>query len=301
MKDQKTDLDPQNRGGIDRSRRDFVAFTAAAGLAAASGPASGADAKIVETDVVIKTPDGTTDAVFIYPSAGAHPGVLVWTDVFGLRPVFREFGKCLAAEGYAVLVPNAFYRSAKPPVIENLASFDFQDPVARAKLRTLADPVNAPGAAERDAVAYIDFLDAQPQVNKHKKIGTQGYCIGGPLVLRTAAVRPDRIGAGGCFHGGVGLATDSPNSPHLLAPKIQAHLYIAIAGNDDMRQPEGKDKLKEAFAAAKVPAEVEVYTDSQHGWCVPDVPLQNGRSVYNKPDAERAWTKLLALYRATLT
>jgi carboxymethylenebutenolidase len=148
-------------------------------------------------------------------------------------------------------------------------------------------------------LAYIGFLDAQRQVNKAKRIGTQGYCMGGPLMLRTAATVPDRVGAGGSFHGG-GLVTDKPDSPHLLAPKIKARLYIAIAGNDDMRQPDAKDKLREAFAAAKVAAEIEVYPRDQHGWCVPDMPMQNGNPIYNKPDAERAWSKLLALYRSAL-
>jgi carboxymethylenebutenolidase len=165
------------------------------------------------------------------------------------------------------------------------------------KLGPLMGSVNAAGNAEKDAVAYVAFLDAQKQVNKNKKIGTQGYCMGGPLVVKTAATLPDRIGAGGSFHGG-GLVTDKPDSPHLLASKIKGRMYFGIASNDDMRQPDAKDKLKESFAAAKVPTEIEVYSASLHGWCVPDMPQQNGMPIYNKPDAERAWTKLLALYKA---
>ena len=159
--------------------------------------------------------------------------------------------------------------------------------------------INALGAAERDAATFIAFLDAQPQVDKARKVGTQGYCMGGPLVVRTAAAVPGRVGAGASFHGG-GLVTNTPDSPHLLAPKIRARMYFGIASSDDARQPDAKDKLRETFAAAKVPAEIEVYPGALHGWCVPDMPLQNGVPVYSKPDAERAWGKLVALYKAAL-
>jgi carboxymethylenebutenolidase len=159
--------------------------------------------------------------------------------------------------------------------------------------------LQAPGIPEKDAGAYIAYLDAQKQVDKKKKIGTQGYCMGGPLVFRIAAAVPDRVGAGASFHGG-GLVTDQPNSPHLLIPKMKARMYVAIASNDDMRQPDAKDKLKEAFAAAKVNGEVEVYR-GLHGWCVPDMPNQpDGTPLYNKPDAEKAWAKLVALYKSAL-
>jgi len=279
----------------DPSRRDFVA-TATAGLVTAS-TASAAGLKVVENNVEIKTPDGTCDAAFIHPESGTHPGVLIWTDAFGLRPVFREMGKRLAAEGYSVLVPNPFYRVAKAPVFTDVASFNFQ--TDRAKIDPLMASINAAGAAEKDAAAFIAFLDAQKPVNKNRKIGTQGYCMGGPLIVRTAAAVHERVGAAGSFHGG-GLVTDKPDSPHLLAPKIKARMYFGIAANDDMRQPDAKDKLKEAFAAAHVPAEIEVYSASQHGWCVADMPKQNGAPIYNPPDAERAWGKLLALYKAGL-
>jgi carboxymethylenebutenolidase len=283
----------------DLSRRDFVAFSVVAGLAAAAGLASAADLPVVETSVDVKTLDGTCDAVFIHPTSGSHPGVLIWPDAFGLRPSMRNIGKRLAAEGYAVLVPNPFYRVAKAPIFDDIASFDFQNPADRAKLQPLVASVNAAGAAEKDALSFTTFLDAQPQVDKAKKMGTQGYCMGGPLVVRTAAAVPDRIGAGASFHGG-GLVTDKPDSPHLLAPKIKARMYFAIASNDDQRQPDAKDKLREAFAAAKVPAEIEVYADALHGWCVPDMPARNGKAIYSKPAAERAWGKLLVLYKAAL-
>ena len=280
------------------SRRDFVTLSLAAGIGLAAGTAS-AQGGIVETTVDIKTPDGTCDAAFIHPAAGAHPAVIIWPDAFGLRPSMRDMAKRIAAEGYSVLVPNPFYRLAKAPVFDDPAKFNFANPADMAKLQPLMGSINAPGAAERDAVALIAFLDAQRQVDRNKKIGAQGYCMGGPLVVKTAATVPNRVGAGASFHGG-GLVTDMPTSPHLLAPKIKARMYFGVAANDDMRQPDAKDKLREAFAAAKVTAEVEVY-GSQHGWCVPDMPAQaNGSPIYNKPDAERAWTKLVALYKAGL-
>jgi carboxymethylenebutenolidase len=295
--DDKQDSEKLHNAVADPSRRDFIAMSVAAGLAAAAGSAFAAP-PVVETDVTIKTPDGTCDAAFIHPQTGSYPGVLIWTDAFGLRPAMRDIGKRIAAEGYSVLVPNPFYRVAKAPVFDSASSFNFQNQADMAKLRPLMASVNAPGVAEKDAVAYIAFLDAQPQINKAKKIGTQGYCMGGPLVVKTAAALPDRVGAGASFHGG-GLVTDKPDSPHLLAPKIKARMYFGIASNDDQRQPDAKDKLREAFAAAKVPAEIEVYP-AKHGWCVPDMPADNGAPIYNMPEAEKAWSKLVGLYRMAL-
>jgi carboxymethylenebutenolidase len=281
----------------DLSRRDFVALSVAGGLVAAGAPTSAAPA-LVERDVVVKTPDGSCDAAFIHPASGAHAGVLLWPDAFGLRPAMRDMARRLAAEGYAVLVPNPFYRVGKAPMFESAATFSFNDPAERAKLQPLMASIGATGAAEKDAVACVAFLDAQAAVDKTKKVGTQGYCMGGPLVLRTAAAVPGRVGAGGSFHGG-GLVTSKPDSPHLLAPQIKATMYFAVAANDDQRQPEAKQEIRDAFAAAKVPAEVEVYP-AQHGWCVPDMPKDNGVPLYDMAQAERAWSKLLVLYRTAL-
>jgi len=291
------DLEKALNGKV--SRRDFTALSVAAGLSATAGATPAAALAVSEHDVTIKTPDGTCDAAYFHPTTGKHPGVLIWTDVFGLRPTFREMGKRLAAEGYAVLVPNPFYRTQKAPVMEDASKVDFNDSGFRTKMQSWTGPINQAGAIERDAAAYIAFLDAQKEVDTAKKIGTQGYCMGGPLVFKTAATMSDRVGAGATFHGG-GLVTDKPDSPHLLAPKIKGHMYMAVAASDDSRQPDAKDKLKEAFAAAHVPAEVELYTGTIHGWCVRDMPMQDGKPIYNKPDAERAWGKLEALYKTSL-
>lgn len=298
MTDDTHDSNETSDPVADPTRREFIARSVAAGVLVAASPAFAAAEPVVETDVTIKTPDGTCDAAFIHPASGSHPGVLIWTDAFGLRPVMRNMGKRIAAEGYSVLVPNPFYRIAKAPMFEDASTFDMQSQADMAKIMPLMGSVNAPGAAEKDAIAYVAFLDAQSPTNTAKKIGTQGYCMGGPLVVRTAAALPNRIGAGGSFHGG-GLVTDKPDSPHLLAPKIKARMYFGIASSDDQRQPDAKDKLREAFAKAGVPAEIEVYP-ATHGWCVPDMPIENGAPIYNAREAERAWGKLVALYKTAL-
>ena len=289
MADEKNDL----------SRRDFVALSLAAGLAAAAGDTlvSAAELPVMAMNVDVKTPDGACDAMLIHPTTGSHPAVIIWPDAFGLRPAMVDMGKRIAAEGYTVLVPNPYYRMAKAPGIE-MNGFSFSNQADMAKLRPLMGSINAAGAAEKDATAFVAYLDSQKVVNASKKIGTQGYCMGGPLVFRTLAALPNRVGAGGSFHGG-GLVSDQPTSPHLLVPKMKARLYIGIAANDDSRQPDAKDKLKEAFTAASVPAEIEVYK-SLHGWCVPDMPAPADAPIYNKPEAEKAWAKLVALYKAAL-
>lgn len=287
--------DPTKADEANVSRRDFIARSVAAGLVAATRQSFAATLEVVESEVTVKTPDGTCDAAFIHPASGTYPGVIIWPDAGGLRPSMRDMAKRLAAEGYSVLVPNPFYRVSKAPQFTTAANLDFKDQDLMTKLRLLMSSVQSAGAAEKDAVAYVAFLDAQRQVDKTKKIGSQGYCMGGGLVVRTAATIPERIGAGASFHGG-GLVTDKPDSPHLLAPKIKARMYFGIAANDDQRQPDAKDKLKESFAKAGVPVEVEVYP-AKHGWCVPDMPVEDGAPIYDKAQAERAWSKLVALYK----
>jgi carboxymethylenebutenolidase len=282
----------------DLTRRDFVALSLAAGIAAAAGEQLVSAADVDVHDVSVKTPDGMCDCAFVHPSSGSHPAVIIWPDAFGLRPAMVDMGKRIAADGYSVLVPNPYYRLTKAPGVD-ANGFNFSNQADMAKLRPLMASIGAAGAAEKDVPAFITFLDAQKPVNKTKKFGTQGYCMGGPLVFRTMAAAPERMGAGGSFHGG-GLVTDQPTSPHLLIPKMKGRLYVAIASNDDQRQPDAKDKLKDAFAAAKVPAEIEVYK-SLHGWCVPDMPAPDAdHPIYNKPEAEKAWAKLVALYKTAL-
>lgn len=271
------------------SRRQFAAMTAGTGLALMlPGLAQAADLK--ESEVEIKTPDGTTDAYFVHPASGKHPGVLVWPDIFGLRPAFRQMGKRLAESGYAVLVVNPFYRTKKAPTAVEGA--DFQDPATRAALMQLAGTLSVETAAT-DSKAFVTWLDSQSAVDKKRKMGTTGYCMGGPLTMRTAAAFPDRIGAGASFHGG-GLVTDKPDSPHLLVPKMKAHYLFAVADNDDKKQPEAKDVLRDAFAKAGLPAEIEVYEGAIHGWCPPD------SKVYNEAQAEKAWSRLQALFKTAL-
>jgi carboxymethylenebutenolidase len=283
------DLDEFARRSNEVTRRQFGAMTLGAGLVAALPRLANA-AETTGADVEIKTSDGTADAYFVHPAKGKHPGVLIWPDIFGLRPAFKQMATRLAESGYSVLVINPFYRTQKAPTAPEHP--DFNDPPTRQALMTLAGTLSAATAAI-DAKAFVAYLDAQPSVDKKHKIGTTGYCMGGPFVLRTAASFPDRVGAGATFHGG-GLVTDKPDSPHLLIPQMKAHFLIAIAENDDQRQPEAKTVLRDSFAKAKLPAEVEVYAGTMHGWCPPDA------SVYNHDQAEKAWSRMLALFSSSL-
>jgi carboxymethylenebutenolidase len=241
---------------------------------------------VTESDVTVTTPDGTADCYFVHPTTGTAAAVLVWPDIFGLRPAFRQMGKRLAESGYSVLVVNPFYRTKKAPTAEKGAA----TPIA--EVRPLAQTLNETTQMS-DAKAFIAWLDQQPSVAKNRKVGTQGYCMGGPIAFRTSAAVPDRVGAVASFHGG-GLVNDTPNSPHLLAAKTKAQFLIAIAANDDKRSPTEKDVLKKTFDDAKLPAEIEVYEGAAHGWCPPD------STVYNEPQAEKAWGRLLALYGKAL-
>jgi carboxymethylenebutenolidase len=276
------------------SRRSFGLMTAAtAGLASApvQAQSNGIGANVVEKDVEVKTPDDTCDAVLFHPTgAGTWAAVLVWPDIMGLRPVFRDMGRRLAAQGYTVLVPNPFYRSAKAPVIGD--NFDFGNPEQRAKLTAYRSAMSDEGV-DRDAQAYLAFLDAQAQTSKTRKAGVQGYCMGGALSFRTAAAVPNRIAAVGSFHGGNGLVSANPNSPHLLIAKTNASYLVCQAQNDDAQNPKMKEDLKAAFAQAKRPAVVDLY-QANHGWCV------KGGQAYNEAEAERAWSNLSALYKAQL-
>jgi carboxymethylenebutenolidase len=243
-------------------------------------------AAVTESEVNVTTPDGTADCYFVHPASGTAPGVLMWPDIFGLRPAFRQMGKRLAESGYSVLVVNPFYRVKKAPTADAGSTTPIQQlmPLARALNET---------THMTDAKAFIGWLDQQSSVAKNRKVGTQGYCMGGPIAFRTAAAVPDRVGAVASFHGG-GLVTDQPNSPHLQASKSKAQFLVAIAANDDARSPNDKTTLKETFDKASLAAEIEVYTGAAHGWCPPD------SQVYNEAQAEKAWKRLLALYGKAL-
>jgi carboxymethylenebutenolidase len=241
---------------------------------------------VTEADVMVKTPDGTADCYFVHPATGAAAGVLIWPDIFGLRPAFRQMGKRLAEGGYSVLVVNPFYRVKKAPTAEKGGATPIDE------VRPLAQGLNETTHLS-DAKAFIGWLDQQASVAKNRKVGTQGYCMGGPIAFRTAAAMPDRVGAVASFHGG-GLVTQAENSPHLQAAKTKAQFLVAIAENDDKRTPTDKDVLKETFAKASLPAEIEVYAGAAHGWCPPD------SQVYNEPQAEKAWSRLIALYGKAL-
>jgi len=283
-------IEYQLRRGL--SRRQFgAALTAGAGLASLLPIAAvGADVAVTESEVDIKTPDGTADAYFVYPSKGSHPGVLIWPDIFGLRPAFRQMGKRLAESGYAVLVVNPFYRTKRAPTAPEHPDFD--DPATRSAMMDLMHSLS-PATTQTDAVAFVGWLDGQAPVSKKHKMGTTGYCMGGPLTMRTAAAVPGRVGAGASFHGG-GLVTDKPDSPHLLVPQMKAQYLFAIAENDDQRQPDAKDALRAAFDKAKLHAEIEVYAGTLHGWC----PIDS--KVYNHDQAEKAWSRMLVLFQSAL-
>ncbi len=290
MCDQDTQEDVEEffrRSGI--TRRKLGQMAGSAGLAMLLPPVLHAQS-VTETDVEITTPDGVADCYFVHPSSGRHPGVLVWPDILGLRPAFRAMGRRLAESGYSVLVVNPFYRDARSPVVEEGASFG--QPEVRAHVLPMARNLNAE-THFTDARAFIGFLDQQSSVDTGRKVGTTGYCMGGPMVMRTAAAVPARVGAGATFHGG-GLATDAPDSPHLLIPDTTAHMLHCIAANDDERTPEAKDTLRAAYAAANLPAEIEVYEGTMHGWCPPD------SQVYDEAQAERAWSRMLALFETAL-
>jgi carboxymethylenebutenolidase len=271
------------------TRRGFASLAGGAGLAMLL-PAPANAKPISGRDVTIDTPDGKADGYFVAPATGKGPGVLIWPDIMGLRPAFRQMADRLAQSGYAVLVVNQFYRSVKAPFLAPGESFD--QPEVRAKILPYVKALSPEGTV-RDALAFTAFLDAQKQVDKKRGLGTTGYCMGGPMVMRTAAAIPGRIKAGATFHGG-GLVGTQPNSPNMLIPQMKAGFLIAIAANDDARAPTDKDTLRTNFAAAKLPAEIEVYQGTMHGWCPPD------SKVYDAAQADKAWGRMLALFSKAL-
>jgi carboxymethylenebutenolidase len=267
------------------SRRTFAAAGAAAGLMAILPRAANA-MPVKGRDVVIKTPEGSCDAYFTAPARGKHPGVLVWPDIMGLRPAFRQMADRLAESGYAVLTVNQFYRSTKAPFLKPTESFD--QPEVRDRIMPWYKLLTPTGTVS-DGKAFIAWLDKQKEVDSRRAMGSTGYCMGGPMVVRTAAAMPGRVHAGGSFHGG-GLVNATPDSPHLLVPQLKGKYLFAVAESDDQKAPTDKDTLRAAFVAAKLPAEIEVYAGTMHGWCPPD------SHVYNKDQAEKAWGRLLATF-----
>ena len=280
------------------SRREFTALSLAAGVTAATGASVAAAADMVDTDVEVKTADGTCEAALIHPQGkGQWPGVILFVDIFGLRPTMRDMAKRLAANGYTVLVPNPYYRTTKAPGLPS--TLDFTSADDRAKIAKVREPMTD-DAVMSDASTYVKFLDAQPMVNKKAKIGVFGYCMGGPMTMQAAAASPSRVAAGASFHGG-GLVTDKPDSPHLKVPQMKAQFYFAIAANDDQRQPDAKTKLAEAYKAANLAQKQEVYDGCMHGWCVKDMPNgPDGKPLYNEAGAEKAWGELIALYKRAI-
>jgi len=271
------------------SRRRFAALGVAIGLMAALPRAANA-LDVHESDVEVSTPDGVADCYFVHPASGAHAGVLIWPDALGLRPAFRRMARRLAESGFAVLVVNPYYRRMRAPVIPDGATF--ADQATRDIVMPLYQSLNAQTHVT-DAKAFVAWLDRQAAVDRARKLGTMGYCMGGPITMRTAAALPDRVGAAASFHGG-GLVTDQPDSPHLLVPQMKAHYLIAIAENDDQREPQAKQVLRDAFARAGLPAEIEVYAGAMHGWCPPD------SAAYNEAQAEKAWGRLLLVFQKAL-
>jgi carboxymethylenebutenolidase len=266
------------------TRRDFAAWAASAGMLTALPVVANAVA-VSEREVTITTPDGTCDAYFVAPTAGPAPAVLVWPDIFGLRPAFRQMGRRLAESGYSVLVVNPFYRQKKAPT----ASQAGKTPIA--EVMPLMQALT-PAMHLSDGKTFVAWLDAQPEVDKARKIGTTGYCMGGPIALRTAVAAPSRVGAVGTFHGAE-MVTPAPDSPHRLMAQTKAQYLVAVAENDDKNDPQAKVALREALAAAKLAGEVEVYP-AAHGWCPPD------SQVYDAAQSERAWGRMLATFKQAL-
>ena len=275
------------------NRRQFGSLGAVAGLGAAFAPWATACAQgasgLTESDVKFDAPGGTLDGFFVHPAEGKHPAVILWPDIAGLRDAKKVMARRLASDGYSVLVPNPFYRSAPAPQFKDFDDFRTHGGFQKVGPRMQQ---NTPAALTETARAVVAWLDQQASVDTSKGIGNQGYCMSGSWTIRTAAAVPDRVKAGASFHGGQ-MVGDAPDSPDKLLAKTQASYLIAIAKNDDAQNPTHKDILKQAAEAAGRPAEIEVY-GGDHGWTVPDSP------VYNQAEADRAWERLLNLYKTAL-
>ena len=287
MCDDRTAQEDEAAARTGQTRRGFAAMSAAALAACATPPANPED--VSEREVNVTTPDGTADGYFVHPASGRHPGVLLWPDIRGIRPAFRTMGKRLAQSGHAVLVVNPYYRSLRGEISQPGESWG--DAAVRDRIMPLARALSAQ-TQTADGASFVQWLDQQSAVDTNRKIGSMGYCMTGAFVFRTAAAAPDRVGAGASFHGG-GLATNTPESPHLLIPRMRGSYLIAIGDNDDAQEPEAKNVLRAAFDTANVPAEIEVYP-ARHGWCVLD------NQSYDQVQADRAWARLLALFSTAL-
>ncbi len=303
MCDDITEL--ENQGFYERqyNRRQFSLMGGGAAISLAfagcapgektttnSSANSSAGVDIIENDVIIETGDGETDAYFAHPAQGQHAAVLIWPDIVSLRPAFKMMAKRLAKDGYAALVVNPYYRQTPSPIVK--VGETFRTPGVRERIVPFARALTRE-TTQRDTAAFVNWLDGQSAVDTGRKIGVTGYCMGGPMTMVSAAHRSDRIGAGASFHGG-GLVTDKDDSPHLLIPQMQASYLVAIADNDDKRDPDHKNVLRQSFDAAGRDAEIEVYKGAQHGWCPPD------SAVYNDKMAEKAWARKLALFEKAL-
>ena len=288
MCDEQTPRD-ESEQSKSLTRREFNTLAAGATVAF-SLPAVSNPLTTTSKDVLINTPDGICDALFVHPSQGKHPAVLIWPDILALRPSFRAMASRLAESGYAVLCINPYYRDATAPVVT--VGESFQDDATRQKVLPMFQHLS-PETHVRDARAFIEWMDAQPAVDTTRAMGTMGYCMGGPMVMRAASERPDRIGAACAYHP-VSLATEDAQSPHLLIPKMKAQFLIALAENDDQRHPDDKHVLRTAFDDNALNAEVTVFDGAMHGWCVLD------SRVYNEAPAELAWRKTLSLFEEIL-
>ncbi|WP_232492963.1 dienelactone hydrolase family protein [Novosphingobium kaempferiae] len=279
------DLAPEDfaeTGGIDR--RTFAVLGMGAALAGC-GAVAAEGGSVSERMVSITTTDGVCDAFFVHPGKGAHPGIVMWPDIAGLREAKKIMARNLAAQGFAVLVVNQYYRSGPAPVMQSFA--EYRTPEGQAKIGPMRAALT-PDAITRDAKAYVAFLDTQDAVDRKRGIGSNGYCMGGPFTVRTAAAVPARVGAAVSLHG-AGLVTEAADSPHRVLAGTKASFMFAIARNDDAKQPDAKTELKKAAEAAKRPAQVEVYA-ADHGWCVPDSP------AYDPGEADRAWKAMVATF-----